>query len=103
MFSNRISSSYIGTFKRGNSEDEKALTEVKNMVHYINKCLRQSDAKDRFGALIQYRVCVKGRRPYKKFFNKLTGRMNSYNFAGDIVGGIKNASEVDAYIYRRSN
>lgn len=101
MINTRSSDSYIGTFKIGDTKDETALTEVKNMVRHINKSLRQSHAKDRFGSEIQYRVCVKGRRPVHKELNPRTGNLVSYSKFGDIVGGIRNATFVDAYIYRR--
>lgn len=46
------------------------------------------------------KVVLRGRRPLQKRLNPVTGRSVSYDFSGNIVGGLKNASEVDIYVYR---
>jgi hypothetical protein len=67
----------------------------------MNKLLREGDVKDKFGRDARYRVELKGRKPIKKRINPRTGNEYSYSAFGSIVGGIANASEIDAYIYRR--
>ena len=51
---------------------------------------------------------MRGRKPYKKmkaprgYLHKGSVGEVSYNNHGNIVGGIRNASCVDVYIYRRA-
>jgi len=54
------------------------------------------------------RLCLRGRKPKTKY-NYLGGYLQakskgpvSYNPSGNIMGGIKNATVLDAYIYRRA-
>jgi hypothetical protein len=53
------------------------------------------------------RVVLRGRKPLVKmptpggYFHKGSFRPVSYDWAGNIVGGLKNATKLDVYIYRR--
>ena len=51
------------------------------------------------------RVVLRGRKPIVKarFVNNLTGkvRIGGFDRAGNIYGGIRNASKLDVYIYDR--
>ena len=79
------SSSWVGTF---NPKDEKDMDEyeiVKAIVRNVN-----SNTKQRF------RVEKRGRKPKYKVDGK------SYQWGGNIVGGINNATVWDVYIYRRN-
>ena len=54
----------------------------------------------------KFRVCVRGRKPFiKEYTNNIwSGRSKSlvsYDIGGNIVGGLKNASVYDVYIYER--
>jgi hypothetical protein len=91
--------SLIGTFERDNPADMEQLEMVKQMVFRFNSWLKQSGSDQR------YRVCLRGRKPYKKMkvnevFYKSKGEV-SYSYHGNIVGGIENASVLKAFIYRR--
>jgi hypothetical protein len=91
----------IGTFERDNPNDMAQLNMVKDMVSRFNDWLKQSDSD------IRYRVCLRGREPYKKMIAEpgayVPGSKGpvKYNYHGNIVGGIENASVLKAYIYRR--
>lgn len=99
----RESNAYIGTFNYGCADDMLSLENIKDMVRNMNRMLRE-DGRD-----YQFRVCLRGRRPVeKKVINTMpwgTGLRReaevSYDYFGNIVGGLANASAVDAYIYRR--
>lgn len=92
--------SYIGTFDVLDASDMLQLEDVRAMVKNMNKMLRV----DGFGEY-QYRVVVRGRKPVekKKVKNVFTGKtsVRSYDAGGNVIGGIKNATRLDAYIYRR--
>jgi len=99
---NRYSNSFIGTFNFSNDEDMKELQLVKNMVRTFNRFNRER------GSSYQWRVCLRGRKPYKKMkvdpvwhMPNPVGKV-SYDQFGNIVGGIRNASCADVYIYRKS-
>jgi len=53
------------------------------------------------------RVVLRGRKPAVKmivqnhWIHKATPNPVSYNWAGNIVGGIKNATKIDVYVYDR--
>jgi len=94
-----LTDAYIGTFERDNQTDMEQLDMVKHMVSRFNSWLKES------GSDYRYRVCVRGRKPYKKMkvndvFYKSKGEV-SYNYFGNVVGGIENASVLKAYVYRR--
>lgn len=101
---NRNSNAYIGTFEYESADDMLQLDEIKNMVKNMNRMLRE-DGRSNY----QFRVVLRGRQPVEKqdvnIYSYGTGlrdiRPRSYDYFGNVVGGIANASKVDAYIYRR--
>jgi len=101
---NRFSDSYIGSVYTDNSSNDSALAEIETIrstVRQINKYLKSVDAKDSFGDPLRYRVSLKGREAIQPRVNFHTGRTNSYNVHGDVVGGIRNAGRIDIYIHER--
>lgn len=100
---NRESDSYIGTFDVECASDMLELEEVKAMVRNMNRDLKKA------GFDYKFRVCLRGRKPAKKMmpnpspwsFIPTPKTPQSYNYFGNIVGGIANATKIDAYIYRR--
>jgi tRNA isopentenyl-2-thiomethyl-A-37 hydroxylase MiaE len=100
----RASKAYIGTFEYGSADDMLELEEIKCMVKNMNRMLRE-DGRGYY----QYRVVLRGRQPVEKqevnVYSYGTGlrdmRKRSYDYFGNVVGGIANASKVDAYIYQR--
>ena len=88
------STSYIGAFKLDCPEDLKELQSVKRMVAWANRSMIER------GDPYRYRVCLRGR--YAKNKMKIGNSTVSYNYSGNIVGGIENAKEVRAYIYKRA-
>ena len=99
---NRKSTSFIGRFDFKSPGDMAELQMVKNMVRTFNNF--NKERKDNY----RWRVCMRGRKPYKKmkaprgYLHKGSVGEVSYNNHGNIVGGIRNASCVDVYIYRRA-
>jgi len=73
------SSAYVGRFDPANPQDMKEYEMVKAVARSCNS------------PKMKFRVEKKGRKPTKGF-----------TFFGDCVGGIKNATLWDVYIYRRT-
>ena len=102
--SNGISESYVGRFDKENPEDMAELEIVKQMIRWINK-----DVQDVLvnystnGSFKKWRLEYKGREPYKKMKTETSKGPVKYkpNGFGSLVGGMKNARVIDAYIYRR--
>ena len=99
----RYSENYIATLKTLDKNFDEDLKIIKERVKKMN--LDEKEA----GSELRYRVCLRGRRPFKKmvapkpFWNFLPHSPNpvSYDYFGNIVGGLENASEVDVYVYER--
>lgn len=96
------SDAWVGRFDVNCSGDMLELEKFKDTVKYMNKLLKESGVVNRFGRPVRYRVECKGRKPVEKRINPRTGNEYGYKKFGDIVGGIANASQIDAYIYTRS-
>lgn len=98
----RQSTAFIGRFDFSNPNDMKELELVKNMVSTFNKFNKER------GDSYRWRVCLRGRKPFKKmkvpagYFTKASAGAVSYDAGGNIVGGIRNASCADVYVYRRT-
>lgn len=96
----RSSDSYIGTFDVQSVADMQQLADIREMVSSLNRMLKRKTGKT-------FRVVVRGRKPLVKMHVGRTwcrpGTVNpvSYDFGGNIVGGIANATRLDAYIYER--
>lgn len=86
----RTSTSYVTTLDVNSSFDMAVLQSIKKAVSVMN--YRNPNKK---------RVVLRGRKPYVKRLRACTGNMVSYDFGGNIVGGIKNATKLDVYIYDR--
>ena len=101
----RTSKDYMGSIMAQDAAGMLQLEDLRRMVKNLNTDLRKFGAKDRDGDLIQFRVCVRGREPFEKgscshwLFGKADNR--SYDWAGNCIGGIANASRLDVYLYRR--
>ena len=98
---NRDSTSFIGTFNFKSPGDMAKLEMVKNMVRTFNNF--NKERRDDY----RWRVCLRGRKPIEKMFaprghyTKASVGKVGFNNHGNIVGGIRNASCADVYIYRR--
>jgi hypothetical protein len=96
----RESDSYLGTFDASSKKDMEQLSYLRSVVSGMNKMLKRETGKT-------FRICVRGRAPKKKmaakdgYFLSSSCRPVSYDFGGNIVGGIANATYLDAYIYTR--
>ena len=96
----RQSDSYIGTFDVQSAADMQQLSDLRQMVRNLNKTLKVKTGKT-------FRIVVRGRKPVVKMlptsrypYNRPKGAV-SYNFGGNIVGGLANATKLDAYLYER--
>ena len=102
----RTSKDYMGSVFTADAAGMLQLEDLRRMVRNLNRDLREYGAKDTKGRLIQFRVEVRGREPIKKgscshwLFGKADNR--SYDWGGNCIGGIANASRLDVYLYRRS-
>jgi len=72
------SSSWVGIFDPKNPQDMQEYEMVKSITRACNS------------SKIKFRVEKKGRKP-----------TNGFTYFGDPIGGIKNATLWDVYIYRR--
>ena len=91
---NRESTSYVGTFVTSHSGDMNKLRNLREAVALLNKT--GSFGTQRYtGKFRQMRVCARGRKPIIK-----SGP--SYDWGGNLIGGIQNAGELDVYIYERA-
>jgi hypothetical protein len=93
----RTSTSYVATLDVNSVSDMENLVMIKKVVKSIN--YRNPNKK---------RVVLRGRKPEVKMEikpNFWTGETCkspvSYDWAGNIVGGIKNATKIDVYVYDR--
>ena len=92
----RTSKSYVMTVDVNSAADMEKLNIIKQAVAITNE--NRTNKK---------RVVLRGRKPIEKmvvpggYYHHGSFRPVSYDWAGNIVGGIKNASKIDVYIYRR--
>jgi len=92
----RISKSYVMTVDVNSAADMEKLSIIKQAVAITNE--NRTNKK---------RVVLRGRKPLVKmptpsgYFHKGSFNPVSYDWAGNIVGGLKNATKLDVYIYRR--
>ena len=86
--------SYLGTFVTSDKGDMDKLAELRKSVALLNKT--DAFGMHRYtGTFRKMRVCARGRKPIIK-----SG--SSYDWGGNIVGGLSNAGEYDVYIYERA-
>ena len=92
---NRVSPYYWFTLDTSSAEDMETLQELRMKISAVNKILGTNE-----------RVEIRGRKPIQKMESraKYTGKVSTvgYNSDGNIVGGIKNASVIDVYVYNRN-
>lgn len=96
---NNRSDSYFFSLDPKNSDDMEMLSRLRAQVSAMNK-----SNKGKPGYVMQ-RVIVRGREPMVKqevsnFWTRQT-RIAGYDFGGNIVGGLKNATRFDVYILDR--
>ena len=110
------SSSYIATIKMDDPADLKFLEETRMKVRHYNEITKVAK-RDRWhftkwtshygNVRVEppvLRVAVKGRKAKTKHsYTDRYGKEHTvgYNWGGDVIGGLTNASEADIYIYRR--
>lgn len=88
------SAAYVGTYDTSNKSDMDKLSELRKSVALLNKT--DAFGTHRYtGTFRKMRVCARGRKPIIK-----SGP--SYDWGGNIVGGLSNAGEFDVYIYERA-
>lgn len=92
----RSSTSYVCTLDVNSAVDMEKLAAIKVAVFTINQDRSLKTKK---------RVVVRGRQPIEKreVYRRWSNTFSevSYDWAGNIVGGIKNATKFDVYIYDR--
>ena len=92
----RTSTSYVCTLDVDSVNDMQMLEVIRKTVRVSNT--RIANKK---------RVVIRGRKPVVKmavagnYFNAPSKSLVSYDFGGNIVGGISNATKFDVYIYDR--
>lgn len=90
------STSYVCTLDINSCTDMQMLETIKMTIKTVNM-----DPSLKY----KKRVVVRGRNPKVKhsISNRWTGKISnvSYDFGGNIVGGIANATKLDVYIYDR--
>lgn len=79
----RKSTHYVATLDPLSAADMLRLDEMRKFVQIMN-----------IKSYKQHRVVVRGRKPIHKIHY-------SYDQGGNIVGGLRNASKYDVYIYER--
>lgn len=93
-FESNRTDTYVCTLTRS-SEDQRHLETIRRTVSISNK-----------GKTQKQRVVVRGRRPYRKeaIYNSVTRTwsVSGYDYSGNVIGGLENASEFDVYIYTLS-
>ena len=97
----RTSESYHGTYHAFSASDMLALAEIRKDISVINAANRFSNTRS-----APLRVVVRGRKPVKKAIVQSmycggSGNPVSYDYSGNIVGGLKNATVFDVYFYTR--
>lgn len=90
----RTSDSYVFTLNVASAADMQLLEAFRKSVAESNKTSE-----------LQKRVCARGRKPVTKeiIACRWTGKESllAYNYHGNIVGGLKNATVLDVYVYGR--
>jgi len=94
----RTSDSYVFTADINSAYDMEQIAVLRKAVKIMNKAAKARGETPK-------RVELRGRKPAKKaeVRNFWTGKTSarSYDFGGNIVGGIANATKIDVYIYDR--
>lgn len=94
----RTSTSYLCTIDVNSTVDMETLATIRKTISNLN-AMR--------GSNVSKRVVLRGRKPVVKmqvnggYYKPASKGLVSYDWAGNIVGGIKNASMIDVYVYDR--
>ena len=88
----RFSENYVMSFDPDNENDLALVEKLRKIVKLSNKI-----------SFVQKRVVLRGRKAIQKESRYLWGQWStrSYDWSGNIVGGLKNAQRIDVYIYDR--
>lgn len=96
---NRTSTNYIASYDPQSVNDMQMLAEARKLVSGMNRLLKAD------GHQQQYRLVIRGRKPVQKSIitHQRAGITSTrgYDWAGNIIGGLANASKYDAYVYQR--
>jgi hypothetical protein len=101
----RSSKDYLGSIYAADAAGMLQLEDLRRMVKNLNTDLRKFGAIDTKGNPIQFRVRVCGREPIETgtathwLFG--TAKDRKYDWGGNCIGGLANASRFDIYLYRR--
>lgn len=92
---NRYSENYIMTIDPEWASDVAALEQIRENVREFNKEAKRKQ-----------RVVLRGRKPILKKIRTCVScgcghSAVSYDYFGNVVGGLKNAQRIDVYIYYR--
>lgn len=94
----RTSTSYVTTLDVFSAADMEELDLIKKLVKAINNR----------NPAVKQRVVLRGRKPEVKmeigkhyYTGQARKSASAYDWFGNIVGGIKNATKLDVYIYDR--
>ena len=105
---NHLSQDYRFTMEVGNPSELNELKTLRNNISKYNKVIRDKNVLRRlngYGMIEkQKRVVIRGRKPLSKgtVTNMFGTRHNaSYDFGGNVYGGIYNATVWDIYVYDR--
>jgi hypothetical protein len=107
--SNHLSQNYRFTIETDNPSDLNQLNALRNNVSEYNKVIRKTNKQRLWLGYgkpeSQKRVVIRGRKPLSKgtvtsFFGG-TKHNASYDFSGNVYGGIYNATVWDIYVYDR--
>lgn len=94
----RYSTSYRFTADILSAADMIQIGELKKNISALNKISKQ-----------KYRVVLRGRKPLQRqvvsiapsIYRNSEMRERSYDYFGNVVGGLANASQIDVYVYER--
>ena len=94
----RYSTSYRFTADILSAADMIQIGELKKNISALNKISKQ-----------KYRVVLRGRKPLQRqvvsiappIYRNSQMRERSYDYFGNVVGGLANASQIDVYVYER--
>jgi hypothetical protein len=94
----RRSQSYVCTLDTKSVADMQQLDAIRKAINCGNNAVKWTGNRP-------LRVVVRGRKPFEKLtvINRWTGKPSTvgYDLAGNIIGGIANASKLDVYVYVR--
>lgn len=97
--STRTSNNYVATLDPMSVNDMQTLELIRKTVKIFNQQSKEGFPRWKQKLAPQKRVRVCGRKPKEKMDIYGRGRMLGYDWAGNIAGGLANATQYDVYIY----